>query len=215
MAKKTTTKKTTTTNAAKKTTTRKAQPKKAPAKKAPAKKTHRMSASAARAEGAAKTKRALTDGKASVDANLKAIAAADQENATKRDQRATSKDGMTPSERAMSESTAEKAAAKRRKRDGGKDPVAKIAAKADRKPSGLDLAAKVLADAGEPLKAKQVAERAIAAGWKTNGKTPEATLYAAMTREIAKKGDAARFRKADRGLFEAGPGAKSKTKKGA
>ncbi|MEL6397368.1 MAG: winged helix-turn-helix domain-containing protein [Planctomycetota bacterium] len=212
MAKKTTTKKATSKATTKKATTRKPQAKKAPAKKAPAKKTPRMSASAARAEGAAKTKRALADAKASVDANLKAIAAADQENASKRDQRAASKDGMTPSERAMSENAAPaKAAAKRRKQDGGKDPVAKIAAKADRKPSGLDLAAKVLADAGEPLKAKQIAERAIAAGWKTNGKTPEATLYAAMTREIARKGEAARFRKADRGLFEAGP----KTKKGA
>ncbi|MEO0513580.1 MAG: winged helix-turn-helix domain-containing protein [Planctomycetota bacterium] len=210
MAKKTTTKKTATTTATKRATPRKPQ-----AKKAPAKKTPRMAASAARAEGAAKTKRALAEAKASVDANLKAIAAADQENATKRDQRSASKDGMTPSERAMSESAPAKATAKRRKQDGGKDPVAKIAAKADRKPSGLDLAAKVLADAGEPLKAKQIAERAIAAGWKTNGKTPEATLYAAMTREIAKKGDAARFRKADRGLFEAGPGAKPKTKKGA
>ena len=58
-------------------------------------------------------------------------------------------------------------------------------------------------------------ERAIAAGWKTNGKTPEATLYAAMTREIAKKGDAARFRKADRGLFEITPAAKPNAKKGA
>ena len=37
-----------------------------------------------------KLKRALADAKASVDANLKAIAAADQENATKRDQRAAS-----------------------------------------------------------------------------------------------------------------------------
>jgi len=206
MAKKTTTKKTASKATPQKPTTRKPQ----------AKKTPRMSASAARAEGAVKTKRALTDEKASVDANLKAIAAADQENANKRDQRSASTDGMTPSERAMAESAAPaRAAAKRRKQDGGKDPVAKIAAEADRKPSGLDLAAKVLADAGEPLKAKQIAERAIAAGWKTNGKTPEATLYAAMTREIAKKGDAARFRKADRGLFEAGPGVKPKTKKGA
>jgi len=216
MAKKTTTKKTTTTNVTKKPTTRKAQPKKAPAKKAPAKKTTRMSASAARAEGAAKTTRALADAKVSVDANLKAIAAADQENATKRDQRAASKDGMTPSERAMSESDAAKtvdAIKKGNLADGVTIPRSKrpkTAAKkrdADRKPSGLDLAAKVLADAGEPLKAKQIAERAIAAGWKTNGKTPEATLYAAMTRELAKKGDAARFRKADRGLFEAGKGA--------
>lgn len=200
MAKKTTTKK---------TTTRKPQPKNAPVKKAAAMKTPRVSASAVRAEGAAKTKRALAEAKASVDANLKAIAAADQENATKRDERAASTDGMTPSERAMAESSAPaKAAAKRRKQDGGKDPVADIAAKADRKPSGLDLAAKVLADAGEPLAAKAIAERAIAAGWQTSGKTPQATLYAAMLREIAKKGDAARFRKVDRGLFETTQAAK-------
>jgi hypothetical protein len=214
MAKKTTTKKTAEQRAAitKKSAATKAAAAKTVAALTAARKTPRMSASAVRAEGSAKTKRGLADAKASVDANLKAIAAADQENATKRDQRAASKDGMTPSERAMSESAAPaKAAAKRRKQDGGKDPVAKIAANADRKPSGLDLAAKVLADAGEPLKAKQIAERAIAAGWKTNGKTPHATLYAAMLREIAKKGDAARFRKADRGLFEAGP----QTKKGA
>ena len=70
-----------------------------------------------------------------------------------------------------------------------------------RKPSGLDLAAQVLAESKEPLNAKTIAERAIAAGWKTSGKTPHATLYAAMIREISKKGKDARFRKADRGLF--------------
>ncbi len=82
----------------------------------------------------------------------------------------------------------------------------------ERKPkrvSGLDLAAKILADAGEPLNAKTIAERAIAAGWKTSGKTPEATLYAAIIREIAKKGKDARFRKADRGLFTAATPTKS------
>jgi len=77
--------------------------------------------------------------------------------------------------------------------------------------SGLDLAAKVLAKAGEPLQAKVIAERAIAAGWKTTGKTPHATLYAAMIREIAKKGKDARFVKTDRGLFAAAP----KNRKGA
>ncbi|TVQ62825.1 MAG: hypothetical protein EA378_03155 [Phycisphaerales bacterium] len=95
-----------------------------------------------------------------------------------------------------------KAAAKRRTQDGGEDPVATIAVKADRM-SGLDLAARVIAEAGEPLAAKQIAERAIEAGWKTRGKTPEATLYAAIVREIAKKGDGARFKKTDRGRFEA------------
>ncbi|GMV72866.1 MAG: hypothetical protein AMXMBFR77_27030 [Phycisphaerales bacterium] len=67
--------------------------------------------------------------------------------------------------------------------------------------SGLDLAARVLAKAGEPLSAKAIAERAIAAGWETNGKTPEATLYAAMTREIATKGSNTRFLKVGPGRF--------------
>ncbi|MBS0198269.1 MAG: hypothetical protein JSR77_16070, partial [Planctomycetes bacterium] len=39
------------------------------------------------------------------------------------------------------------------------------------------------------------------------GKTPEATLYAAIIREIAAKGNAARFKKHDRGVFVAGKGA--------
>jgi len=224
MAKKTTTKKT----ATKKTSEQRA----AIAKKSAATKAAAVKTVAALTAGrklpakktAAKDSPAMRDAKASVDANLKAIAAADQENATKRDQRAASTDGMTPSERAMAESDAAKtvdAIKKGNLADGVTIPRSKrpkTAANkpaADRKPSGLDLAAKVLADAGEPLKAKQIAERAITAGWKTNGKTPEATFYAAMTREIATKGDAARFRKADRGLFEAGPGAKPKAKKGA
>jgi hypothetical protein len=71
----------------------------------------------------------------------------------------------------------------------------------ERRPSGLDLAAKVLADAGEALDCKTIAERTIAAGWVTNGKTPHATLHAAIIREIAGKGADARFQKSDRGLF--------------
>lgn len=69
--------------------------------------------------------------------------------------------------------------------------------------SGLDAAAKVLEEAGEPLSCQVIVERALAKGyWKTGGKTPAATVYAAIIREIAKKGDAARFRKAGRGRFE-------------
>jgi len=68
--------------------------------------------------------------------------------------------------------------------------------------SGLDAAAKVLAEAGEPLNCKTILERALAKGyWKTDGKTPSATVYAAIIREIAKKGDASRFAKAGRGKF--------------
>ena len=47
---------------------------------------------------------------------------------------------------------------------------------------------------GEPLNARTIAERAVAAGWKTDGRTPHATLYVAMIREIAAKGKDARFR---------------------
>ena len=92
--------------------------------------------------------------------------------------------------------------------EAGRKAAKPAKAPKERKPkrvSGLDLAAKVLADAGEPLNAKTIAERAIAAGWKTSGKTPEATLYAAIIREIAKKGKDARFVKRDRGLFAAAP----------
>ncbi len=68
--------------------------------------------------------------------------------------------------------------------------------------SGLDAAAKVLEGAGEALNCKAIVERAFAASyWQSEGKTPDATMYAAILREIRKKGEAARFRKAARGKF--------------
>jgi len=77
-----------------------------------------------------------------------------------------------------------------------------------RRPSGLDAAARVLADAGEPLGTKEMVERMLAKGlWQTGGKTPAATIYAAIIREIATKGDDSRFRKTDRGRFELAKGA--------
>ena len=60
----------------------------------------------------------------------------------------------------------------------------------------------MLADAGEPLNTKTMVERMLAKGlWKTGGKTPAATIYAAIIREIAAKGSKSRFRKTDRGKF--------------
>jgi hypothetical protein len=38
--------------------------------------------------------------------------------------------------------------------------------------------------------------------WQTGGKTPAATIYAAIIREIAVKGGQSRFRKTERGHFE-------------
>ena len=78
----------------------------------------------------------------------------------------------------------------------------KKAVRQDGTMSGLDAAAKILGEAGEPMSCKAIVERAIAKGyWKSEGKTPEGTISAAIGREIAKKGDASRFRKADRGKF--------------
>ena len=74
--------------------------------------------------------------------------------------------------------------------------------RADGKLSGLDAAAKVLAEANEPLKATAIVERMLGQGlWETSGKTPEATIYAAMTREIKQKGGESRFEKVGRGTF--------------
>jgi len=104
---------------------------------------------------------------------------------------------------------ATKSAAKAPAKSTTRQRKTKAAAKPakEKKPSGLDLAAKVLAESKEPLASKAIAERAIAAGWKTSGKTPHATLYAAMIREIRDKGKESRFEKVDRGLFKAGKGA--------
>ena len=79
-------------------------------------------------------------------------------------------------------------------------------AKGEPKPkrmSGLDAAAKVLEEAGQPMTAKEMVEAAEAKGyWKSpGGKTPHATLYSAIIREIGTKGAEARFRKTERGKF--------------
>ena len=89
------------------------------------------------------------------------------------------------------------------KKDATRAKTGAEGAKRSGKPSGLDAAAKVLAEASEPLTCKQIVEQAFEKGyWASDGKTPHATIYSAMIREIVRKGDAARFRKADRGKFE-------------
>jgi hypothetical protein len=103
--------------------------------------------------------------------------------------------------------------AKRQKTTKGKKAASKKAKKAaEKKPkrvSALDAAATVLAKATEPMGAKDlIAAMAEQGLWSSPaGKTPHATLYAAIHREIATKGDAARFKKVDRGLFGANEGA--------
>jgi len=80
--------------------------------------------------------------------------------------------------------------------------------KPPKKMSALDAAAKVLTETGRPMSCPELIAAMAAKGyWSSpNGKTPAATLYAAITRETTTKGAAARFRKVGRGQF-AGNGA--------
>jgi hypothetical protein len=95
----------------------------------------------------------------------------------------------------------------RRGRTSGKSPATATPPKPAKptKPkrlSGLDAAALVLSEAKSPMSVaevfKAIEERGL---WRTDGKTPTATLYAAIIREIRAKKQDARFRKTDRGRF--------------
>ena len=70
--------------------------------------------------------------------------------------------------------------------------------------SALDAAAIVLKKAGKPMRAQELIAAMTEQGlWQSPaGKTPHATLYAAMMREERDKGGESRFRKVDRGQFE-------------
>ena len=96
----------------------------------------------------------------------------------------------------------------------GKGKQAKKATKEPKAPkpkrlSAIDAAAQVLAESRVPMRAKEmIAAMEAKSLWKSpGGKTPEATLYAAIIREIAAKGREARFRKHERGVFVPGRGA--------
>jgi len=82
-----------------------------------------------------------------------------------------------------------------RKRPGG--------AGAGKKLSALDAAARVLAEAGGALSCQEMIAAMAAKGYWTSpgGKTPSATLYSAILRELATKGANARFVKTQRGQF--------------
>ncbi len=74
-----------------------------------------------------------------------------------------------------------------------------------KKLSAIDAAAKVLATAKEPMNCKELIEALAAKKLWTSpgGKTPHATLYSAILREIQTKGKDARFKNAERGKFAA------------
>src|SRR5262245_3565520 len=111
-------------------------------------------------------------------------------------------------ENAMSKKSTKKPATKTTK--AAKPRAAKKPA-AETKPkriSALDAAATVLkANGGAMRSGEMIAAMAEQGLWSSpNGKTPHATLYAAILREIGAKGKDARFRKTERGKFEYGGG---------
>ena len=86
----------------------------------------------------------------------------------------------------------------------GGEPVRTAGGPDAKKMSLLDAAAHLLSLAtGEAMRCKDIVDQVVARGlWAPGeGKTPDRTLYAAILREIQKKGDKARFRKAERGKF--------------
>ncbi|MDR0611853.1 MAG: winged helix-turn-helix domain-containing protein [Planctomycetaceae bacterium] len=68
--------------------------------------------------------------------------------------------------------------------------------------SGLDAAYKVLLEEGRPMRVKEILKLALEKGYcELRGRTPDATISAAMETEMKRKGNASRFTKVDKGLF--------------
>jgi hypothetical protein len=83
------------------------------------------------------------------------------------------------------------------KRAGASKPAS------EKKASAIDAAAKLLAEVNTPMNCIELIEAMASKGlWESpGGKTPHATLYSAIIREIGLKGEASRFVKSERGRF--------------
>ena len=117
---------------------------------------------------------------------------------TKKRTKKTTKSKKTTSSK---KTTPKKTAAKKAKAAPAKKAAAKSAK--PKRVSAIDAAAQVLKTTGKPMRAQELitamAEQKL---WTSpGGKTPHATLYAAILREINTKGSAARFAKVERGQF--------------
>ncbi len=118
---------------------------------------------------------------------------------TKKRTKKTTKSKKTTSSK---KTTPKKTATKKAKAEPAKKSATKSAK--PKRVSAIDAAAQVLKKTGKPMRAQELitamAEQKL---WTSpGGKTPHATLYAAILREINTKGSAARFTKVERGQFE-------------
>ena len=84
-----------------------------------------------------------------------------------------------------------------------KGPKFPAAAEQPKKLSALDAAARVLGESGQAMNCQEMIEAMATKGYWTTpgGKTPWATLYSSIAREIRDKGKESRFKKSDRGKF--------------
>jgi hypothetical protein len=127
-----------------------------------------------------------------------------EEQETQEQENAMSKKKSTKKQSTKKRTKAQAATPKTKGAKKAIKPKAK--ATAEKKPkrvSALDAAAQVLKSAGKPMRAQVLITVMADQGLWTSpgGKTPHATLYAAMQREERDKGGDSRFRKVDRGQF--------------
>ncbi|MBX7106587.1 MAG: winged helix-turn-helix domain-containing protein [Gemmataceae bacterium] len=162
--------------------------------------TVKMSKTAARAEGAAKTDRARKAALAEVRARIDDAAPPTGDVAPTAAPASGTPDAPTSDAGQQTPPSGKprgKGGKKAKEPKPAKEPKAK-------RMSALDAAAQVLAKAAKPMSATELVEQMATQGlWSSpNGRTPSATLYAAMIREAAAKGSESRFKKVDRGMFE-------------
>jgi vancomycin resistance protein YoaR len=81
--------------------------------------------------------------------------------------------------------------------------AAKVKEAQPKKVSAIDAAAKVLAESGQAMNCQEMIKAMAEKGYWTSpgGKTPQATLYSSILRELQTKGKDARFKKTERGRF--------------
>jgi HB1, ASXL, restriction endonuclease HTH domain len=74
---------------------------------------------------------------------------------------------------------------------------------AEKKLGAIDAAVKLLRETGQAMTCREMIDAMATKGYWSSpgGKTPQATLYSAILREIATKGAQARFKKTERGKF--------------
>ncbi len=115
----------------------------------------------------------------------------------------TKKTKGSTKKRASKAKAAKTAKAKRPAKAKASAKTAKKKAAKPKRLSALDAAAAVLKKSGKPMRSRELITAMESQGLWTSpgGKTPHATLYAAMMREARDKGAEARFQKVDRGLF--------------